>query len=95
MARRQDNKYQEQEQEAMAQNAAYQSEQDIANLQAQVSALQSQQVQGAAMMAPPAASPSTAGSDVMSQLQQLAQMKQAGVLSDQEFQAAKAKLLAG
>jgi hypothetical protein len=31
----------------------------------------------------------------MAQLQQLAQMKEAGILSDEEFAAAKAKLLGG
>lgn len=35
----------------------------------------------------------TPGSDMMSQLKQLADMKSAGMLSDQEFTAAKAKLL--
>jgi hypothetical protein len=84
-----------QQQEAMAQQAAFQSQQDIADLQAQVSSLQSQQVQNTPMMAPSAAAPAAGGSDVMSQLQQLAQMKQAGLLSDEEFQAAKARLLAG
>ena len=34
-----------------------------------------------------------AGNDMMAQLQQLTQMKDAGALSDVEFQAAKAKLL--
>jgi hypothetical protein len=77
----------------MAQQAAFQSEQEIADLQAQVSALQSQQVQNAATMAPPTATPSGGNNDVMGQLQQLAQMKQAGLLSDEEFQAAKARLL--
>lgn len=33
--------------------------------------------------------------DLIAQLQQLAQLRQAGVLSDAEFQAAKAKLLGG
>lgn len=35
------------------------------------------------------------GSDLTAQLQQLAQLHTAGVLSDEEFAAAKAKLLAG
>jgi Short C-terminal domain len=41
----------------------------------------------------PAAAP--AGSDLTAQLQQLAQLHNAGVLSDEEFAAAKAKLLGG
>jgi Short C-terminal domain len=39
------------------------------------------------------ADPTPPGSDMMSQLKQLADMKSAGMLSDQEFTAAKAKLL--
>lgn len=57
--------------------------------------------QEAAAMAPPApqyAAPAPAaladgGSDVVAQLQQLATLKTQGVLSDAEFEAAKAKLL--
>ena len=41
--------------------------------------------------APPPAAP--AGDDLTAQLQQLSQLHNAGVLSDQEFAAAKAKLL--
>jgi len=45
---------------------------------------------------PPAPAPQAApGTDLTSQLQQLAQLHTAGVLSDEEFAAAKAKLLAG
>jgi len=43
----------------------------------------------------PAPAPQAAGSDLTSQLQQLAQLHTAGVLSDEEFAAAKQKLLAG
>jgi hypothetical protein len=95
VAHRQDQKYAGQEQDQMAQQAALQSQQELADLEAQVSALQSQQVQQAAMMAPPAAAPAGGGSDVMDQLQQLVQMKQAGLLTDEEFQIAKTRLLAG
>ncbi len=96
VAHRQDQKYAQAEQEQMAENATVQSQQDIADLQAQVSSLQSQQVQSAAMMAPPQAPyPAAGGNDVMAQLQQLGQMRQAGLLSDEEFSAAKARLLGG
>jgi hypothetical protein len=37
--------------------------------------------------------PAAAGSDLTAQLQQLAQLHAAGVLNDEEFAAAKAKLL--
>lgn len=42
----------------------------------------------------PAAAPS-AGDDMVAQLQKLADLKAAGVLSEDEFAAAKAKILAG
>jgi hypothetical protein len=43
----------------------------------------------------PAQTPTAADSDLTTQLQQLAQLHTAGVLSDEEFAAAKQKLLAG
>ena len=43
----------------------------------------------------PAPAPAATGSDLTSQLQQLAELHTAGVLSDEEFAAAKQKLLAG
>jgi hypothetical protein len=45
----------------------------------------------------PAPPPTAAGggTDVVGQLQQLSELKQSGVLSDEEFDAAKRKLLAG
>ncbi|HRO31488.1 SHOCT domain-containing protein [Citricoccus sp.] len=39
------------------------------------------------------AAPAAGGADVLAQLQQLAELKQSGLLSDAEFAAAKAKLL--
>jgi predicted Zn-dependent peptidase len=46
-------------------------------------------------VAAPAPAPEAAGADLTAQLQQLAQLHNAGVLSDEEFAAAKQKLLAG
>ena len=43
--------------------------------------------------APPAA-PAAPGTDLTAELQKLASLKQAGILTDEEFAAAKAKLLA-
>jgi len=43
--------------------------------------------------APPAA-PAAAGTDLTAELQKLASLKQAGILTEEEFAAAKAKLLA-
>jgi Short C-terminal domain len=71
------------------QRHAYQEqEQDaqIADLQAQ------QQAQQAPPPAAPAA-PAPAGDDMVSQLKQLGDLKASGVLSDEEFNAAKAKLI--
>jgi hypothetical protein len=64
--------------------------------QAQYDQMQAQQAAAAPAPAPapaPAAAPS-AGDDMMAQLTQLSQLHNAGVLSDDEFAAAKAKLLA-
>ncbi len=48
-----------------------------------------------APVAPPApAAPAAGGDDLLRQLQQLAQLQAAGVLTPEEFSAAKAKLLA-
>ena len=67
-----------------------QTQADMADMQAQMAAMQAQQAQAAAPAAAPAA-----GDDMMAQLQQLATMKAQGVLTDDEFAAAKARLLAG
>ena len=56
-------------------------------------AYEDQQAQ-AQMAAQQAAAAPPTGGDTMSQLEQLATMKQQGLLSDEEFSAAKAKLLA-
>src|SRR5262245_38223665 len=65
-------------------------------MQAQMDAMQAQQAQAAmqpqAAPAPAAAAPAN---DLTAQLQQLASLKASGILSDEEFAAAKAKLLAG
>ena len=54
-------------------------------MQAQMDAMKTQQ-------APPAA-PAAPADDSMAQLKQLADMKTSGLLTDEEFAAAKAKLL--
>ena len=64
-----------------------------------ISALEQQQAQAAP--APPAAAPAAAapaaggGGSIVDQLKQLSDLKASGALSDQEFEAAKAKLLGG
>jgi hypothetical protein len=72
--------------------AQYEQEQyQAAQQQAQIDAAAQQAVaQQQAAAAAPAAAPAT---DVVAELQKLAALKDAGVLSEQEFAAAKAKLL--
>ena len=79
---RQYNKATQKQQEQMADQAAFSNQQEIAQMEAQMQAMQAQQAQAAA--SPP---------DLTAKLQQLAELKASGVLSDDEFAAAKAKLL--
>jgi hypothetical protein len=83
VARRQQGKYQEEQ-------AAQQSQGQLDDVQSQLNELQAQQAQAAVTGAQPAGGP-----DIVAQLNQLSSLKAAGVLNDQEFEAAKAKLLAG
>ena len=88
------------------QDAQQQAQYDAADQQAQMDALAQQnamqqqqiaqmQAQQAAAAPPPApAAAPASGTDLNSQLMQLAQLHNAGVLNDEEFAQAKAKLLA-
>jgi hypothetical protein len=96
VAGRQQAKHQAKAQEAAAEQAALDSQQQIGEMQTQMDAMQAQQAQAAIVAAPaptPAAPAPAAGGDVMAQLQQLVQMKDAGMLTDAEFTAAKAEIL--
>jgi membrane protease subunit (stomatin/prohibitin family) len=62
----------------------------MAEMQQQMAAMQAQQ---AAAAVAPAAAP--AGDDMMAKINQLSQLHSSGVLTDEEFAAAKAKVLAG
>lgn len=79
--------YAQQQQEA-AEAAGWEAQAELERMKTQMAALQAQQVQAAAAPAPAAGG----GTDLLAQIQQLAQLKAAGVLSDAEFAAAKAKL---
>ena len=85
-----------QAQQTQQEQQASQQEQ-MQQLQMQQQQLQQQQLQQQAqyaqMQPPQPAAYSTPAADLTTQLQQLAQLKESGVLSDEEFQAAKAKLL--
>ena len=78
-----------------AQQAAFESQAQLADMQAQMNAMQAQQAAAAAPPPPPPApAAAPAGNDLMAELSKLADLKAAGVLTDAEFAAAKAKLLA-
>jgi hypothetical protein len=85
---RQEQRWANQESE---QQAAAQQEADAAAYQQQMAQMQAQQASAA--MASAAAPPGTP--DLTAQLMQLGQLKDQGILSEEEFAAAKAKLLAG
>lgn len=85
-AQRAQDKYDQQQYEAEQQQAQMQ------QMAQQAAAQQAAQQQAAAAAAP--AAPASAGDDMMAQLQQLATLHSQGILSDDEFSAAKAKLLA-
>ncbi len=82
------NNRQQGKQQAAQQEAAEQ--QSVAELQQQMADLQAQQVQAQVAPAAPAAA---AGPDLMAQLTQLGELQANGVLTPEEFTAAKAKLL--
>lgn len=92
---RQQQKYANQAAQQQAQAADSQQQAQAAETQRQMEEMQAQQAAAAAAAPAAAASaPAGAGDDLMAQLTQLAQLHQAGVLTDEEFAAAKAKLLA-
>jgi hypothetical protein len=87
----QDRKAQSAADQQAAQQAAYESQAQLADMQAQLAAVQAQQA-APPPPAPPPPAPA-AGDDLMAKLQQLGDLKAAGILDDAEFAAAKAKLL--
>ncbi|WP_061962711.1 SHOCT domain-containing protein [Demequina aurantiaca] len=91
VARRQQGKAQAQQQQVQeAQYGEIQQDQALQESQAQIASMQAQlNAQQQAAAAPAAGG----GDDLMSQLKELAALKNAGILSDAEFAAAKAKLL--
>ena len=80
---------QQAEQAQAAQNQA-----QMDQMQAQMYQMQAQAAQQPAAMAPAQAQPQApAPVSMTEQLQQLAQLRESGILTDDEFQAAKAKIL--
>ncbi len=89
MRNRSANKQAAQQEQEYANQAAYDSQAQMADMQSQMNAVQAQQ----APAPQPVAAPAPPADDIMGQLQRLADMKNAGLLTDAEFAAAKAKLL--
>ncbi len=87
--RRQAGKQQAAQDQQAAQQAAVESQAQLAQMQQEMDAMKAQQA--AAAPPPP---PAGGGGDVIAELQKLGEMKAAGILTDEEFAAAKAKLLA-
>ena len=85
-------KQQQMEQQQVTQAAANQAQAELEQMKAQLAAMQAQQLQADQAQTTTAAAP-IAQPDHITQLQQLTQLKQAGALSEDEFQAAKGKLL--
>jgi hypothetical protein len=89
----QDQKWANQQAQQEAEYQSQQNAQDMAQMQQQMAQMQQQQAQAA--IAPAPAPAAAAAPSLTDQLNSLAQMKASGILSDAEFEAAKAKLLAG
>ena len=83
------NKQAAQQDQAAANSAAFESQAQLDEMQAQTNAMQAQQAPAPQQ----AAAPAPAADDTIAQLQRLADMKTAGLLTDAEFTSAKAKLL--
>jgi len=77
-----------------AQASYEQQQQEAAEQQRQIEEAARQAAAQQAAAAPAIAAPAAGGDDIISKLNQLAQLHAAGVLSADEFAAAKAKLLA-
>ena len=84
-----------QKQQAQAQAAANAQELDAIKRQQEIDAAVQQATAAAPAPAPApvAAAPAAAGPSMLDQLKELAALKEAGILDDAEFAAAKAKLL--
>jgi translation initiation factor 2B subunit (eIF-2B alpha/beta/delta family) len=78
-----------------AQKATEQSQAELEQVKSQLAEMQSQQLQSNQTLATTPQMTQTAQNDLTGKLQQLAQLKQSGVLNEDEFQQAKTRLLTG
>ena len=79
-----DARYQQQQAAQNTQNKQQQTQTELEQMKAQMAAMQAQQMQQKVALG---------GGDFLGQLQKLAQLRETGVLNEEEFQAAKTKLL--
>ncbi len=77
---------------AMAEQQAASQQDQVAEMQQEMATMQQQMAQSQPA-APAAPAAPAGGEDVMAELEKLGQMKASGILTDEEFAAAKAKLL--
>jgi hypothetical protein len=75
-----------------ANQAAMNSQAELESIKQSLDAMQAQQVQAAVAPAAPEQGASS-GDDMIARLQQLGEMKSAGLLTDDEFQTAKARVI--
>lgn len=85
-------RHQQQKAQGQYEQQRYEAAQQQAQIDAAAQAAAAQYAQPAPAAAP--AAPAAGGTDLVAELQKLASLKDAGILSDDEFAAAKAKLLA-
>ncbi|MFF3065821.1 SHOCT domain-containing protein [Oerskovia sp. NPDC057915] len=88
------NRHQQGKAEQQAQQQQYEAQQQAQQQQLYAQQAAAAQAAQAPPAAPAAAAPAAGGSDLLAQIEQLGQLHASGVLSDAEFAAAKAKLLA-
>ncbi len=84
-------RHQQQKAQGQYEQQQYEAAQQQAQIDAAAQAAAAQYAQPAPAAAP--AAPAAGGTDLVAELQKLASLKDAGILSDDEFAAAKAKLL--
>lgn len=84
-------RHQQEKAQGQYEQQQYEAAQQQAQIDAAAAAAAAQYAQPAAAAAP--AAPAAGGTDLVAELQKLASLKDAGILSDDEFAAAKAKLL--
>jgi hypothetical protein len=89
------NNHQQKKAQEQYEQQQYEAAQQQAAMNAAAQQAVSQQMAAAAPAAPAAAAAPAGGEDIVASLQKLAALRDAGALSDAEFEAAKARLLGG